>query len=155
MTHPDHASAYVAPEGGVALGRLDIPARPDEVAPARHWLTKLLTDDHGAIVDDIVLMACEAITNAICHSDSGRTDDQGDPGTVTLVVLDAASAMRVEVIDAGSPSGVPHVADEGPDALSGRGLYLLDVLSGGRWGSYVHASGRTVWFEVALDRTGG
>jgi hypothetical protein len=47
------------------------------------------------------------------------------------------------------------VTDEGLDAVSGRGLHLLDVLSGGRWGSQVHDTGRTVWFEVALDRTGG
>jgi anti-sigma regulatory factor (Ser/Thr protein kinase) len=147
VTHPDRGPTYVALE---PLARLDIPARPDEVAPARHWLTKLLAADHAAIVDDVVLMACEAITNAIRHSDSGRPD-----GTVALVVLGAANVMRVEVIDAGSKSSAPHVTDEGLDAVSGRGLHLLDVLSGGPWGSQAHDTGRTVWFEVALDRTGG
>lgn len=147
VTHPDRGPTYVALE---PLARLDLPARPDEVAPARHWLTKLLAADHAAIVDDVVLMACEAITNAIRHSDSGRTG-----GTVALVVLGAAHVMRVEVVDAGSKSSAPHVADESLDALRGRGLHLLDVLSGGRWGSYVHDRGRTVWFEVLLDRTGG
>jgi anti-sigma regulatory factor (Ser/Thr protein kinase) len=149
VTHPDRGPTYVALE---LLARLDLPARPDEVAPARHWLTKLLAADHAAIVDDVVLMACEAITNAIRHSDSGRPDGTG---TVALVVLGAAHVMRVEVIDAGSTSSAPHVADESLDAVSGRGLHLLDVLSGGRWGSKVHDAGRTVWFEVTPDRTGG
>jgi anti-sigma regulatory factor (Ser/Thr protein kinase) len=103
-----------------------------------------------AIVDDVVLMACEAITNAIRHSDSGRLG-----GTVTLVVLGTANVMRFEVVDAGSKNSTPHVTGEGLDAVSGRGLHLLDVLSGGRWGSHEHGAGRTVWFEVALDRIGG
>jgi serine/threonine-protein kinase RsbW len=91
----------------------------------------------------------EAITNAIRHSDSARLG-----GTVALVVLGTANVMRVEVIDAGSKSSTPHVTDEGLDAVSGRGLHLLDVLSDGRWGSQVHDTGRTVWFEVALETRG-
>lgn len=54
--------------------RRSILAVPAEVAPARHWLCRLLAGDHAAIVDDVVLMACEALTNSICHSDSGGRD---------------------------------------------------------------------------------
>jgi anti-sigma regulatory factor (Ser/Thr protein kinase) len=90
-------------------------------------------------------MACEAITNSICHSDSGDTQE---PGTVTLLVLDIGNALRVEVIDAGSPHNVPKVTDDGLDALSGRGLHMIDLLSGGRWGTHTHHEGRTVWFET-------
>lgn len=134
--------------GGVVLGALDIRAVPAEVGPARHWLAKLLADDHAAIADDVVLMACEAITNAICHSDSGHLDRQGDPGAVTVVVLGTGRTVRVEVLDAGSPNSIPRLTDEGLEALSGRGLHLLEILSGGRWGSYDGDRGRTVWFEV-------
>ena len=56
--------------------------------------------------------------------------------------------MRVEVLDAGSPDSFPRLTDEGVDALSGRGLHLLEILSGGRWGSREADRGRTVWFEV-------
>jgi len=130
------------------LGSLDIVARPAEVAPARHWLGKLLSADHGAISDDVVLMACEAITNSICHSDSGSMDEKDEPGTVTLLVRATESTMRVEVTDAGSQRNIPKVADDGLDAVDGRGLHMIDLLSEGRWGSYTHDDGRTVWFEV-------
>jgi len=137
VTCPDHGREEV-------LGRLEIRATPAEVAPARHWLCKLLAGDHAAIVDDVVLMACEAITNSICHSDSGGTE----PGTVTLLVLNVGGALRVEVIDAGSRCNVPKVADDGLEALTGRGLHMIELLSGGRWGTHAHDESRTVWFET-------
>jgi anti-sigma regulatory factor (Ser/Thr protein kinase) len=134
----------------VILGAIDIVALPAEVAPARHWLCKLLCNDHKEIVDDVVLMACEAITNSIRHSDSAGRDEDGEPGTVTLLVLADAGALRVEVIDAGSRTSAPKVADGDLDALSGRGLHMIDLLTAGRWGTYTHDTGRTVWFEIEL-----
>jgi anti-sigma regulatory factor (Ser/Thr protein kinase) len=132
----------------VILGSLDIVARPAEVAPARHWLCKLLGGEHATIMDDVVLMACEAITNSICHSDSGIQREKDEPGRVTLLVLVSESTMRVEVIDAGSRRNAPEMAGDDPDAVNGRGLHLIDVLSEGRWGTYAHEEGRTVWFEI-------
>jgi anti-sigma regulatory factor (Ser/Thr protein kinase) len=134
----------------VILGALDIVALPAEVAPARHWLCKLLCNDHKEITDDVVLMACEAITNSIRHSDSAGRDEDGEPGTVTLLVLADSSALRIEVIDAGSRTSTPQVADDGLDAVNGRGLHMIDLISAGRWGSYVHDDGRTVWFEIGF-----
>jgi anti-sigma regulatory factor (Ser/Thr protein kinase) len=136
----------------VILGSLDIAARPAEVAPARHWLCKLLDGEHETIIDDVVLMACEAITNSIRHSDSGIQGEKGELGTVTLLVLASESTLRIEVIDAGSQCNVPEVTDDDLDAVNGRGLHLIDLLSEGRWGSYAHDDGRTVWFEIALCR---
>lgn len=133
---------------GAVLGRLEIRAAPAEVGPARHWLAKLLAGDHAAIADEVVLMACEAITNSIRHSDSGHRDDRNEPGTVTLLVYATGRALRIEVIDAGSQSNVPAVTDEPLDALSGRGLQMIELLSEGRWGTYTHHEGRTVWFET-------
>ena len=134
----------------VILGGLDIAALPAEVAPARHWLCKLLCNDHNDIIDDVVLMACEAITNSIRHSDSADRDEDGKPGTVTLLVLADHGALRIEVIDAGSRTSAPQVTDDDPNATSGRGLHMIDMLSAGRWGSYTHDDGRTVWFEIGL-----
>lgn len=132
----------------VILGSLDLAARPAEVAPARHWLRALLGGEHTTIMDDVVLMACEAITNSIRHSNSGIQREKDEPGRVTLLVLASENTMRVEVIDAGSRHSVPEVAGDDPDAVSGRGLQLVDVLSEGRWGTYTHEEGRTVWFEI-------
>jgi anti-sigma regulatory factor (Ser/Thr protein kinase) len=134
----------------VILGSLDIAARPAEVAPARHWLCELLGGEHSAIMDDVVLMACEAITNSIRHSDSGIQRENGEAGRVLLLVIASESTMRVEVIDAGSRHNVPEVAGDDLNAVSGRGLHLIDALSEGRWGTYLHDEGRTVWFEIGL-----
>jgi anti-sigma regulatory factor (Ser/Thr protein kinase) len=122
----------------VVLGTRDLPACPAEVAPARHWLTGLL-HDHPSIADDVVLLACETITNAIRHTRSA---------TVSVVVLDTGDALRVEVTDDGS-GGVPRLAEDDPEALTGRGLHLIDALSDG-WGTYTGDAGRTVWFERIL-----
>jgi anti-sigma regulatory factor (Ser/Thr protein kinase) len=134
----------------VILGVRDIVALPAEVAPTRHWLHKLAADDHAAIIDDVVLLTCEVVTNSIRHSDSGC---HGTPGTITLVVSAIADAIRVEVTDAGSATKIPHLIGDDPDAVNGRGLHLIDLLSGGRWGTSGEG-GRTVWFEVAT-RQGG
>lgn len=56
--------------------------------------------------------------------------------------------LRVEVVDAGSDGSVPCVSDDGLDAVSGRGLHMIEMLSDGRWGTYTHGCGRTVWFET-------
>lgn len=54
----------------------------------------------------------------------------------------------MEVVDAGSDGSVPCVSDDGLDAVSGRGLHMIEMLSDGRWGTYTHGCGRTVWFET-------
>jgi anti-sigma regulatory factor (Ser/Thr protein kinase) len=127
------------------LGTYAIAAVSIEVAPARRWLSGLLTDGYAAVVDDVVLLTSEVVTNSVLHSDSAI----GDPGVVTLIVLDVGDAVRVEVTDPGSDTKVPRMVDDGLDAVNGRGLHMLDFLSGGRWGSHTDDGGRTVWFEVA------
>lgn len=130
------------------LGSCEVSAIPEAVAPARHWLSRLLTADYSEIVDDVVLLACEAITNAVLHSDSAES---GKEQPITVAVLDVGDAVRVEVTDAGSTTSVPRLIEDGPDALNGRGLHMLDMLSEGRWDSYPDGDGRTLWFEVATD----
>lgn len=183
---------------GTVLGTRAVPAMPEEVAPTRHWLARLLGKDHAAIVDDVVLLACEALTNAIRHSDSARS---GTDVTVTVLevrgptreirdagpeardavhevcdavpeahgpapelrgpapelrgpVPDARGAVRVEVTDAGSAVNVPRMAEDRPDASTGRGLRLVDIVSGGHWGWHTCHDRRTVWFEIAADERG-
>ncbi|MGH3378255.1 MAG: ATP-binding protein [Actinoallomurus sp.] len=135
----------------IKLGTYTAAARSVEVAPARRWLSRLLAEDHAAVVDDVVLLASEVVTNSVLHSDSATPGESGDPGVVTLVVLDTHDAVRVEVTDVGSGRSIPRVVNDGLDAINGRGLHMLDFLSGGRWGSHTDDGGRTVWFEVATD----
>jgi hypothetical protein len=44
------------------------------------------------------------------------------------------------------------MVDHGPDGVSGRGLRIVDELTGGRWGTYAGDSGRVVWFAMPLPR---
>jgi anti-sigma regulatory factor (Ser/Thr protein kinase) len=127
------------------LGTYATAAVSIEVAPTRRWLSGLLTDDYAAVLDDVVLLTSEVVTNSVLHSDPAI----GDPGVVTLIVLDVGDAVRVEVTDPGSATKVPRMVDDDLDAVNGRGLHMLDFLSGGRWGSHTDDGGRTVWFEVA------
>ncbi|MGH3381901.1 MAG: ATP-binding protein [Actinoallomurus sp.] len=136
------------------LGTYTISAISREVALARRWLSRLLAKDHSAVLDDVVLLTSETIANSILHSDSARPGESGDPGVVTLTVLDVGDAVRVEVTDAGSDRTIPRIVNDGLDALNGRGLHMLDYLSGGRWGSHTDNGGRTVWFEIATNERG-
>lgn len=137
----------------IVLGMRNIPAIPAEVSRTRHWLSGLLVKDHTSIVDDVVLLACELVTNSILHSDSAEPGENGEPGTVTLVVSVTDGAVRVEVIDAGSEKSMPRVIAEDEDALNGRGLYMLAAMSD-RWDTYVDGVGRTTWFEITTTKDG-
>jgi len=146
--------ARIAASCVTTLGTYTISAISPEVAVARRWLSRLLADNHAAVLDDVVLLASETVANSILHSDSARLGENGDPGVVTLTVLDVGDAVRVEVTDAGSDRTIPRIVNDGLDALNGRGLHMLDFLSGGRWGSYTDGGGRTVWFEIATNERG-
>jgi hypothetical protein len=118
------------------------PGCPDQVAPARHFVAAALAGCPAA--PDAVLLASELATNAVRHSATGRG------GSFTVAISHAPGRVRITVTDDGSdtrpvlPAGAP-----GPLACSGRGLLLVDALSGG-WG---HAAGgpsrrAAVWFEL-------
>ena len=84
-----------------------------------------------------VLLSSELATNAVLHA---RTDFD-----VRLCVT--RSTLRIAITDGSSRPPSPVVVDG--DATSGRGLGLLDQLST-RWGIETVASGKSIWFEIAL-----
>lgn len=109
----------------------------------RRWAYDMLVAAYEAVADDVVLLACELATNAIRHSGSA---------TVTITLATLADAIHVEVADAGSADRVPRIADAGPDATGGRGLHMVDILTGGRWGTYTSEAGRVVWCQTAFPK---
>jgi hypothetical protein len=64
-------------------------------------------------------------------------------GTVRVTVYDGDRAARPRLL-------------EGYDAESGRGLWLVDTVTGGRWGTEADApldgGGKGVWFELGRPR---
>ncbi len=112
---------------------------PASVREARRFVRQSLQARH--IRDDVTatveLLTSEVVTNAIVHA--------GTP--CELAVAIQPDRVRVEVLDA---SGAIPIRIQGPvDAISGRGLQIVERLAL-RWGCERRSrAGKRVWFEVA------
>ena len=92
----------------------------------------------GEVVETVELLTSEVITNALVHAHSAPE----------LAVRVRHEVVRVEVVDV-SPV-VPIRRTIETDALSGRGIAIVESLSS-QWGvTDLSAQGKTVWFEVAI-----
>lgn len=111
------------------------PGRPDQAGVARRWLGGWLGEGHPA-EETAVLLLSETFTNACVHS---RSAEPG--GVVEVAVVQAADLVRVEVIDEGGGPVELAPGDPAADAESGRGLWLVDLLSKD-WGWEPLADGR-------------
>ncbi|MFJ3308570.1 ATP-binding protein [Streptomyces sp. NPDC086549] len=93
------------------------------------------------------LVVGELAANAVQH---GRVP--GRDFGLRLALDEVSGLVRIEVADADAttrPPVAPPSSD--PDAESGRGLLLVDILAE-RWGSTPrHPVGKTVWAEVSTD----
>jgi anti-sigma regulatory factor (Ser/Thr protein kinase) len=97
--------------------------------------------------DVAALLTSELVTNAMLHTNSGTAH-----GTVTVVVVDGADGLMVEVIDDGSPACGPEVQGD-RYASHGHGLFLVEQLAA-RWGFLRDPAGTTVWFQLDRDGAG-
>lgn len=124
----------------------EFPGEVSSVPAARAWAHGLLAVRLApTALDDVLLLLSEVVTNAVTHSDSGRTAG----GRVTVHLTYGPEAVHVEVTDDGSTTSTPAVHVPDADADGGRGLWLVDLLAIA-WGSSRHdEAGRSVWFQVA------
>jgi PAS domain S-box-containing protein len=113
-----------------------LPLVPSSAGEARRFLRQaLLRWDQANAADVVTLLGSELVTNAVLHG-HGRID---------LGVRLDAGTLRVEVGDA---SPLPPVRrDYGDEALTGRGLELVEVLASS-WGVSPRDHGKVVWFQV-------
>jgi anti-sigma regulatory factor (Ser/Thr protein kinase) len=116
------------------------PGDGHQLGVLRQWLASLLPD--GPARDDLVLVATELASNAICHTASG----QG--GWFAVEVTLCRSVVRVGVTDGGG-AGWPRVI-ENPAAERGRGLLLVRALSL-RTGACRAGAGRLAWADIRWD----
>lgn len=94
-------------------------------------------EESQAVVDDVLLLVSEVITNACLHTD----------GPTELVLHCTDQRLRVEVAD--SSTEHPRIRPPGSVAQpGGHGLLVVQRLAH-RWGSAVREDGKTVWLEVA------
>lgn len=117
---------------------VDLPPEPTSASQARALARdRLGTTCSGDALDTIGLLVTELVTNAILHA---RTPLQLTvdlrPGHVRICVEDESNEQ-------------PIVQQYEPDAVTGRGLALVEHLSSS-WGVERTPSGKVVWCEVPL-----
>jgi anti-sigma regulatory factor (Ser/Thr protein kinase) len=127
-------------------GDLVFSLEPDAHAPgeARRRLSEALPAAiPQALVDDLLLLTTELVTNSVRHAPSVPS------GSVDVSVTYLPSAIRIEVADDGA--GFAHVPQR-PARLAegGRGLFLVDFIAD-RWG-IADAAHTAVWCELDIGR---
>ena len=114
------------------------PAIPLSVRAARHFTTRALTDSPADTTSAVELMVSELATNAIEHVMT----------SFFLTIHTTPQEIRIEVTDYGA--GTPAIRPAGADALRGRGLQIVDMLST-HWGvTRTSDAAKTVWFTLTL-----
>jgi anti-sigma regulatory factor (Ser/Thr protein kinase) len=134
MTQSDNAlAARISVE-------LTMPAPP--LAQIRQWLATVLADLAEDLLQDLMLVCTELVSNAYDHACS--------PRRLRVHRSRDRDALRVEVDD-GSPDRLPVAGKSRLGAFRGRGLIMVDNLSGRRWGTHLGVEGKTVWAELPLS----
>lgn len=124
----------------------ELPADASAAGLARAFLGSVLGS--WGVDEDVVetakLCVSELVTNAVIHSAT----------TSTLTVRADGEYLLVMVQDRGGRGGgsVARAEDLDPEAISGRGLSLVDALVSA-WSSEHSTDGTTVWFELPLGPT--
>ncbi|MCL7381275.1 ATP-binding protein [Streptomyces sp. 35G-GA-8] len=137
------ASAVAPPAAQLRTGVFEVAMAPD---PARVAQIRRITVAHmrlwavpATLAEDVRLVVSELVTNAVEHGH----------GTVSLRMRHTGSHLHIEVTDANpTPAQLCAAAD---DDVCGRGLFLVDALSG-NWG--VSNGGTTTWATFHVPEGG-
>lgn len=135
-----------------------LPRIPESVSRARDKIRTWLGRDDPAY-ENARLAVSELVTNAVQHGGdqyAGKEPD-GSPWAdsllLRLTVYD--DLLSITVTDRGWSAENPRIRVEPVCLLveSGRGLAIVNALSGGNWGYRSHGPGlgRTVWCEIPAN----
>ncbi|MFP1624429.1 ATP-binding protein [Streptomyces sp. 5K101] len=97
-----------------------------------------LDDENGEVVEDVLLLVSEIVTNACLHAGGPRE----------LVLHQSGPRLRIEVADA-SPEPPRRRPPNDLAQPGGHGLIILERLAR-TWGSEPRGSGKVVWVEVPV-----
>lgn len=116
---------------------LVLPTTADAPARARAALRQAWAEagTDAELGETSLLLANEVVTNAVLHG----------AGPVRMRVATGAAWVRVEVDDGSSM--LPTARRYGAGATTGRGLELVELLSGA-WGVVPLDGGKRIWFEL-------
>ena len=122
--------------------RLKVPAQPSSASAVRQRIWQELSGAGiaEAVVEDVVLVATELLSNALRHA---RSLD-GDLLVISWEI--AGDAVSIKVTDGGGRHQ-PHVRHPGPDETNGRGLSIVSLLAL-EWGVEQGETDATVWATV-------
>jgi anti-sigma regulatory factor (Ser/Thr protein kinase) len=114
-----------------------VPGDRSAAAQARRFVRETLGTwgVDGEALEDCQLLVSELVTNAFLHARSAAQ----------VSLEQRAGVLRVAVCDASTTP--PRLRDYGPEAVTGRGLVLVDRLAR-RWGVDTDGAGKCVWFEI-------
>ncbi|MEU9608557.1 ATP-binding protein [Streptomyces sp. NPDC048057] len=118
---------------------------PRSVGRARVEFRKELAGWGLAGIEEAALIVLsELLTNAVRHASTSP----GRQIETRCSVAVEGGAVRIEVHDTGD--GWPHVVKPGPEAVGGRGLWLVEALADG-WGvANRMGPGKCVWAELSV-----
>ena len=113
------------------------PNEPASVTAARKFVKTVLHDVSTDTLQAVELMVSELATNCVRHTDDG----------FQISVEQGPAEIRIEACDRGG--GEPRLRSPGPMDPHGRGLRIVDALSGA-WGIDIGpGQEKLVWFEVS------
>ena len=141
----------VYPVSSVMPALAALPTAPS--AARAHVRATLATWRMGGLADALELVVSELVANGVNASADGDGCPryrQGRILVVRLCLLTDGTRLVAEVWD--QAPGIPVRLRAGGDDESGRGLDLVDMITGSRWGWHPARSGpgKCVWAECAL-----
>ena len=100
---------------------LVVPSAAVEIAPLRHRVAELAREDgvDATIVDDLELVVSELATNVLLHSDAE---------TISVIVRREPGRWVLDVADADGLENTGPDTLPDPDALTGRGLFIVKAM---------------------------
>lgn len=128
--------------------QLEIGCDPTEVSRARRWARSQLADScvdqDDSLVETLILLISELVTNAVVHARC--------PALLRMALPPrrGAGAVRVEVLDNSNSS--PRQRRAADAETGGRGLELVSGLAD-RWGWQRESTGKRVWCELDSQPT--
>ncbi|MDA0631982.1 ATP-binding protein [Nonomuraea sp. MCN248] len=133
------------PYSGVKVWSLrEIPGLDRLPGLARQELREWMGPGHPAL-DDLTLIASELVTNAIVHVPAAPWVRM----SLNLTLEGAGRHWRLAVTDPGGAPTIPVPRTPEFSERSGRGLWIVDDLTGGCWGTHrTRAGERVVWALV-------
>ncbi len=113
----------------------EFPPRLASIRAARHLVADVLSSSgYEGDVDTVLLLVSELCTNAVRHAATEfEVHIEADRHEVTVTVVDH------------DPAHQPQLRNPGPQATSGRGLFIVQRLSKS-WGCETRRQEKLVWF---------